>query len=65
MNIFLILLLCNCLIGCVTDWIRWKEVSLATVIVSFFAGFLFVFALILEKSFDLLDELDNIKIFKR
>ena len=66
MKNFILILIINCLIGCVGVYVRFKEITLSDFICSCFGGFavLIVF-FIFEPLFNLLEKLDDIKIIKK
>ena len=62
---FILILIINCLIGCVCVYVRFKEITLSTLICSLFCGWVFPMIFIFEPLFNILDKLDDIKIIKK
>lgn len=63
--IILLIPLINLFIGCSYEYLRYKEISVATIIVSFVCGWIMPCFYILEKFIEKMDKLDTIKIIKK
>ena len=63
--ILLILLLVNLFIGCLSEYIKYKEITVATIIMSVVCGWIVPLFYVFEKLFQAIDKLDEIKIISK